>query len=132
MGASAISSVGLTYAQNTKDIDEYINHSGRSPWVKGLVMNREDEIRRDIILDLFCNFYLDITTIEERFDIEFQDHFAEELNSLKPMQSDGLIVVSENSLSVTDLGRFFIRNICMIFDQYLTGENPEARYSRTI
>ena len=99
-------------------------------WIKALLLNREDELRRELILDLFCNFYLNTQNLAQRFRIDFAEHFAAELKELKDMEQDGLIKVHPESLQVTDLGRFFIRNICMIFDQYL--ERSAGQYSKTI
>jgi hypothetical protein len=33
---------------------------------------------------------------------------------------------------VTELGKFFIRNICMIFDRYLEPDGGKRVYSRTV
>ena len=35
-------------------------------------------------------------------------------------------------LTVTRLGRFFIRNICMVFDRYLREGRERARYSKVV
>jgi oxygen-independent coproporphyrinogen-3 oxidase len=134
IGASSISSVGGTYAQNEKNIHDYRNRVDGRHWQKALVLSREDQLRREIILDLFCNFYLDTQRVERLFDISFSRHFSAELEALKPMADDGFLQIGENHIEVTELGRFFIRNICMTFDQYLAKErqNPEKRYSKTL
>ncbi len=133
LGASAISSVGPTYAQNEKDIDDYMKRSSSGCWIKGLILNDEDLIRREIILELFCNFFLDITDIERKYGINFNDHFKEELKALRTFDDDGLVELdSGRSITVTKLGRFFIRNICMNFDQYLKKDEGKVRYSKTI
>ncbi|MCP5050721.1 MAG: oxygen-independent coproporphyrinogen III oxidase, partial [bacterium] len=99
IGASSISSVGITYAQNEKDIDKYINNdpntSHQLHWIKGLIMTPGDNLRRELIMDLFCNFYLDTTALEKKFQIDFFQHFAAELEVLKPMENDGLIQINE-------------------------------------
>ncbi len=131
IGASSISSVGATYAQNVKDVAKYIEQAGTDTWVKALILTSEDLLRRELILDLFCNFYLDLSALEQKFGIGFAEHFAPELEKLKEMQQDGLIEIAPDHLRVTDLGRFFIRNICMTFDQYLEADS-QARYSKTL
>jgi len=132
-GASAISAASGTYTQNVKAVPEYLRREGGDRWVKGYVLDFEDELRREIIMDLFCNFHLDIRQVEEKFDIRFSDHFAAELEAMKPLVEDGLLVVAEGELAVTDLGRFFIRNISMTFDTYLRREaDTSRRYSKTI
>lgn len=132
LGASSISSVGRTYTQNEKALAPYMDRVGGSTWIRALMLGDEDVLRREIILDLFCNFYLDSAAVSERFGLDFHDHFAAELARLQPMETDGLLEVRPGEIQVTDLGRFFIRNICMVFDQYLAGEKREGRYSRTL
>ena len=133
LGASAISAASGTYTQNAKAVPEYLRLEGGDRWVRGYVLDQEDELRRDIIMDLFCNFYLSIRQVEAKFDICFADHFAAELDAMKPLVDDGLLVVTEDELAATDLGRFFIRNMSMIFDTYLRHEaDTTHRYSKTI
>jgi oxygen-independent coproporphyrinogen III oxidase len=131
IGASAISSVGACYTQNVKDVKQYIDRAGQSAWVKALVLTGEDELRRELIIDLFCNFFLDMRRLETKFKINFKEHFGEELAELGNMEQDGLVKLNEKSIEVTELGRFFIRNICMTFDQYL-GDATGAQYSKTL
>ena len=132
IGASAISSVDGTYAQNEKSLEAYLRKAGGSTWIKGLRLSSEDLLRREIILDLFCNFYLDVARIEQQFGLEFNRHFARELDQLALMEADGLLRMHDSKIQVSDLGRFFIRNICMCFDQYLSGESRQVSYSRTV
>jgi len=132
IGASSISSVGATYVQNEKDVRKYISNAADSTWVKALILSREDLLRRELILDLFCNFFLDTLGLERKFKINFKQHFVAELAELREMEKDGLIQFGNANLKVTDLGRFFIRNICMAFDQYLGEADSKAKYSKTI
>jgi oxygen-independent coproporphyrinogen-3 oxidase len=132
LGASAISSVGRTYCQNVKDIAAYRERAGAGTWIKGLWMSDEDVLRREIILDLFCNYHLNLGRVSREFNLDFHDHFSAELESLRPLAADGLVRIGADTLDVTETGRFFIRNICMVFDEYLAGENRENRYSRTV
>ena len=39
---------------------------------------------------------------------------------------------SRHGVEVTDLGRFFIRNVCMVFDRYLERNPGDRVYSRTV
>lgn len=132
LGASAISSVGLTYTQNLKGVKDYLGRKQAETWFKALLLNGEDALRREIILELFCNFYLDLEALNLRYDLDFTDHFHAELQALAPLADDGLVTISERAIEVTNLGRFFIRNICMTFDQYLNSSLADKRYSKTI
>jgi len=133
LGASGISSVSRTYTQNEKEITPYVDMPGLK-WVKGLLLSDEDLLRREVILDLFCNFHLDVRAVERKFGIEFSSHFGPELTAMAPMADDGLVRIEPGALDVTDVGRFFVRNVAMVFDQYVKAEGPSGtgRYSKVI
>jgi len=131
-GVSSIGSVGNAYAQNTKDLETYYAaiDAGKLPLERGLLLTRDDEIRRDVISELICQFALDLPSFGQRWNINASEYFADELQRLKPMQSDGLLSLSDNGIQVSDAGRLLIRNICMVFDIYL--KDSPARFSRVI
>jgi oxygen-independent coproporphyrinogen-3 oxidase len=132
LGLSSIGQVGDSFSQNEKDLEKYYQKidSKEIPISKGYINNNDDKIRRAIIMQLICHFELDFAKIEEHFEIIFRDYFADSLDSLKVMDSDGLIELNLNSIKVKDKGRILIRNICMLFDAYLP--KSETRFSRTI
>ena len=133
-GASAISSVGASYSQNAKDVDAYLGgiDAGTLPVERGFLLSREDEIRRELIIELFCTFSADLDSLGARFAVDPALLFAEDLAALDPMIDDGLVSVTPGAITVSEMGRFFIRNVCMAFDRYLE-RDPSARvYSRTV
>jgi len=131
-GVSSIGNVGNTFSQNVKTLDEYYAAIEKNtlPIERGLVLNRDDVIRQDVITQLICQFALNFNQIDLAWRIQSSDYFAHELIALEQMQKDGLLVLSEDGLQVTQPGRLLIRNICIVFDRYL----PEAqhRFSRAI
>ena len=131
-GVSSIGNVGNTFSQNVKTLDEYYAAIEKNtlPIERGLVLNRDDVIRQDVITQLICQFALNFNQIDQAWRIQSSDYFAHELIALEQMQKDGLLVLSEDGLQVTQPGRLLIRNVCMVFDRYL----PEAqhRFSRAI
>ena len=133
MGVSAISQVGDSFSQNVKDIDTYhqILADGRLPLERGFVVNEDDKLRRAVITELICHFELDGDRIGERFGIDFEDYFADELENLEPFIDDGLLSVEGSQIRVLPVGRLMIRNICMTFDRYLD-TTGERRFSRTL
>ena len=67
----------------------------------------------------------------------FQRRFAVELEELKQLSADGLIEIREDRLQVTQLGRLLIRNIAMVFDEWLRrdrrqDDTPKSRFSQTV
>jgi oxygen-independent coproporphyrinogen-3 oxidase len=72
--------------------------------------------------------------IERDFGINFDEHFAAELECLREMERDGLVRLDDESIVVAPLGRIFIRNIAMAFDEYLNRSEtqPKQMFSRTL
>jgi oxygen-independent coproporphyrinogen-3 oxidase len=133
MGITSIGMVANCYAQNLKTLDEYYAQidAGELAVFRGVSLTDEDILRREVINQLICNFVLRMPDIEEQFGIDFRDYFTKEMEELLPMQEDGLIKISNDSITVTPAGKLLIRNICMVFDAYLRARN-EQRFSRVI
>jgi oxygen-independent coproporphyrinogen-3 oxidase len=133
-GASSISQTDEVYAQNEKRPDAYQKLVGEHglATVKGYRTTADDKIRRDVITELMCDLSLDKASIEGRWNIRFDDYFADSLKLLKPLEADGLVEAGSAEIRVTHLGRLFLRNIAMSFDAYLNAPKQEApRYSMT-
>lgn len=134
LGVSAISMLGDSYAQNQKDLQIYqseVQKKGNALW-KGFTLNQDDKIRRDVIKQLICHFNLNKTTIENRYQIKFDDYFAEDLQLLAPLVKDGLVENKADSLIVSAKGQMLIRNICMCFDIYMRKVARQQQFSRVI
>ena len=134
MGVSSISSVHNSYSQNEKNIDGYYAaiQAGQLPIVRGLSLTQDDILRKTIIQQLSCHFQLDFRKIEKKFGVVFIDYFADEIEALKPMQDDALLILQNNSITVTPLGRLLIRNVCMLFDVYLRQQTGQQSFSKVI
>ncbi len=142
-GVSAISAIGNCLIQNHKAIADYNRaiDKGILPLSRGLFLNRDDLLRKQVIMQLICHFRLDIHAFEQQHGIEFFEYFAPELLQLQQMIADGLIGVNQHEIQVSPSGRLLIRAICMIFDAYLhtevnqqTNRKPKTaiRYSQVI
>ncbi|MDX1303958.1 oxygen-independent coproporphyrinogen III oxidase [Photobacterium sp.] len=134
MGVSAISMIGDCYAQNQKELKAYyadVNNKHQALW-KGVSLDADDLLRREVIKALICNFQLDMTVIEEHFDLNFKQYFAEDLKLLQTFINDGLVTVDERVIQVELKGRLLIRNICMCFDKYLRDRARQQQFSRVI
>jgi oxygen-independent coproporphyrinogen-3 oxidase len=133
MGVTSISQVGNTYSQNTRDEESYYKliAENQLPIMRGFTLSMDDILRRDLIAKLICNFSLNISELEKKYDIVFNSYFCDELRELEVMQEDGLVSVNSQSITVHPAGRLLIRNICMIFDAYLKGDR-KARFSKVI
>ncbi len=133
-GMSSISQTEACYWQNIKDLPEYYKSldQGRLPFAKGYLSMIEDQIRRQVIMRLMCDLSLDYAAMSRYLETDFATHFAAELASLDDLEADGLVERSATGLTVTELGRLFIRNIAMRFDAYRKVQETEARFSKTI
>lgn len=132
LGITSIGRVGDAYIQNVKDLDSYarlIAHH-KLPVFKGVDLDDDDKIRRAVITQLICHFALHFAAIEQRFSLCFADYFARELEALRPMQADGLLLLSAGGIAVSPAGRLLIRNICMVFDRYLA--QKQQQFSKVI
>ncbi len=134
MGLTSISQFGRIYAQNIKDEKGYFGllDEGFLPVSRGFILDEDDILRRDVITRLMCDFELNYDYIENKYKIEFDRYFAWGLSNLKDMIDDGLVVLEERKITVTENGRLFIRNIAMNFDGYLERQEDNSRYSKTI
>ncbi|WP_194438626.1 oxygen-independent coproporphyrinogen III oxidase [Vibrio fluminensis] len=133
-GVSAISMIGDAYAQNQKELKKYyaqVNEQRHALW-KGVSLDSDDLIRREVIKQLICNFKLDKVFIEREFKLNFNQYFAQDLELLQTFINDGLVEVDESEIRVTLRGRLLIRNICMCFDKYLRDRARQQQFSRVI
>ena len=134
LGVSSIGKVGDCYAQNIKDIRTWqsVVSEGKLPIWRGVSLNTEDRLRRRVIESIMCHGEVDFDTFEDMFAIDFHEHFAPELDSLEQMEADGLLNMSGDSFGVTAAGRLLVRNIAMVFDEYLKAPESAPRFSRVI
>ena len=129
LGMSAISDSWYAFAQNEKSVEEYQKrvNDGIIPVVKGHILNDEDLVIRKHILNIMCR-------LETSWDL--QTAFPElnsALETLKEMETDGLVEISENRIKITEKGRAFTRNVAMTFDLRMMRNKPETRiFSMTI
>ncbi|CAH6794781.1 coproporphyrinogen III dehydrogenase [Vibrio chagasii] len=133
-GVSAISMVGDSYAQNQKELKKYyaqVNDLRHALW-KGVALDNDDLLRREVIKQLICNFKLDKTMIESEFAVDFNRYFKEDLELLQTFINDDLVEVDDKEIRVTLRGRLLIRNICMCFDKYLRAKARQQQFSRVI
>lgn len=134
LGVSSISGIDGVYAQNFRDLKGYYAAVERKvlPTMRGIRLTGDDVIRRAVIGKLLCHCVLHKNEIETEFGIRFDEYFADELRRLEPLKSDGLVDLSGETISVTQLGRIFIRNVGMVFDKYLQKPKSKPVFSKTL
>jgi len=130
LGVSSISDSWDMFAQNVKTLPEYYKllEENKLPIFKGHILSNEDLLVRKLILDLMCHFS---TSIEEykKYDL----HYAIFKSKIKPLLEDGIVKIIDNQLYITELGKPFVRNVCMTLDSYLDGYvDNSQRFSSTV
>ena len=134
LGVSSISGIDRTYAQNQRNLKEYSAAIERQelPTMRGIMLNDDDVLRRAVISRLLCHCVLHKAEVETEFGIRFDDYFVGELQKLEAFRADGLVTLTPASISVTQLGRIFIRNVGMVFDKYLQQPKSKPVFSKTL
>lgn len=134
LGVSSISAIGNSFSQNTKELQDYYKAIDKQAHahVKGVSLSTDDIIRGEVIRELMCNLYVDKAKISAKFDINFDEYFAEDLPLLEIFINDGLVSNTSESIQVVQKARLLIRNICMSFDAYMKQHVNKQRFSRVI
>ena len=134
LGVSSIGGIGASYAQNAKTLPEYYEALalGRFPVVRGINLDAEDLLRRQVIMALMCQGRVEMSVVEAVHGVVFTKHFAPELARLARYVEMGLVRVGPNAIEVTPTGWFFVRVLAMAFDGALGAEAPRERFSRVI
>ncbi len=135
LGLTSIGFLENTFVHNIKVLPEYykVLDEGKLPVERGKILTHDDTVRRWTINVLMCQFQLDKVNFQTIFGTSFDIYFENEQKHLKHCQEEGLLEEVGSTLKVTEIGKIFIRNICMGFDAYLQKKaTPQQRFSRTI
>lgn len=121
LGPTSTFSFGRYYAQSTYDLHEYKDkvENGIFPISKSYVLNDDDLLRRECNFELQCNQLLNLDKINQTYNIDFNSYFKKEIIRLKEFENKGFIVFNNNQITVTTIGRYFVRQICQVFDTFL-------------
>ncbi|MGO2356037.1 MAG: oxygen-independent coproporphyrinogen III oxidase [Marinomonas foliarum] len=134
-GVSAISELNGVYIQNYTDLPTYRSsiEKGQLAIAKGYISDCDDRIRHHVIMTLISQFQLNMTLVEQKFSIDFDKYFSQEIDSLTPMLQDGMLEFDrsgmQTTIKITGRGRLLIRCICMVFDKHL---NSTVKFSKVI
>ena len=102
------------------------------PVFRGLELEPDDILRKDVINQIMCYFKLDIAKLETKWGVNFSEYFEREFSHLYEMEKEGLIKISEGQIDVLPAGRLLARSVCMEFDRYLQEKETQQRYSKVI
>ena len=127
-GVSAVSQLGNLYYHNSHDINSYQTacRNQQLPPATGVLCTKKDQIHRAVIQALTCQFEVNFSVIEQCFAIDFASYFAAQWPQLLRMQSNGLLELSEQKLSITAPGRLYTLTGCQLFDDYLAQDTNQT------
>jgi len=134
-GLSAISQFQNIYAQNLKNLKDYYSRvdSREAATNVGYRMTFDDHVRKETIMQLMCHLEIDKSDIEAKFDIDFEDYFADDIGKLNVFIADGLLENDVDKIKIVGSGILIIRNIAMCFDAYLEKMMKEKPvFSKTV
>jgi oxygen-independent coproporphyrinogen-3 oxidase len=122
LGCSSISDSWDAFAQNVKTVEEYkkIVNDGHFPIFKGHRLSLEDLVIRTHILDLMC-----------QHETNIDKYYTLNKNKFDTLESDGLISISETKIIISEIGKLFLRNICLAFDLRYWEKVPEGNLFST-
>ncbi|MGH1357372.1 MAG: oxygen-independent coproporphyrinogen III oxidase [Burkholderiaceae bacterium] len=135
LGASAISKIGTCYSQNLRGIKEYCDALDRGvlPVLRGVALNSDDLLRRELIMELMCQGRIDKQAVSASTQLAFDDQFANELTLLSQYEQLGLVINTDNFIQVTESGRRkALRAIGAIFDHHLQTDQTRRGFSRVL
>ncbi|MGM0504633.1 MAG: oxygen-independent coproporphyrinogen III oxidase [Bacteroidota bacterium] len=120
-GVSGISQMEDGYVQNTKNIKAYTDNLklNQLPVERGYKLSPREKTIKEVINTLMCNQYLHWENMAGKLNLSVKD--LKQSVSFNPdlfddFVDDGLLIMNEHELKVTEKGSLFIRNIAATLD----------------
>ena len=123
-GVTGISQLGTAYIQNSKSIPEYIEklEADTLPVAKGYALNKDEQITREVIEMLMCNYTLRWEELANRLSLsveEIKRATAYNEQRLQEFADDGLIIWDADHIQMTSEGKLFVRNVAASLDKLM-------------
>ena len=120
-GVSSISQLEKGYAQNIKSVKGYIEsiNSGHLPIEKGYMLTENEIIVREVINQLMCNMHINWQELADRLNITqtaIKNAITYDSAELMKFEEDGILLLTDDGLEMTETGTLFIRNVAASFD----------------
>lgn len=127
-GVTGISQLSTAYTQNSKDINEYIEriNSGTFAISKGYTLDRDEQITREVIETLMCNYSLNWQEVADRLSLpvnEVKAATAYNEARLREFAADGIIHFDDRHIQMTPEGALFVRNVAASLDRLMIHSN---------
>ena len=134
-GVTGISQLDDAYAQNGRDINEYIAamNDGRLYITRGYHLSAQAKLVRQVVETLMCNYALNWDDVAAHLGVSATDvreacgydeaRFCE-------MQADGLLRFDDDHIEVNTCGRPFVRCVAAALDPLMA--NTDKQFSKPI
>jgi oxygen-independent coproporphyrinogen-3 oxidase len=125
LGPSSLSDAWTAFSQNEKDYKKWredILANGFS-LIHGHVLTEKELFKRTKILDMMCEF---------ETELKPSDLSANQQEKIKMLVEDKLLVQTPTTLKSTEIGKQFVRNICMAIDDSFDGDSKKNIFSQTV
>jgi oxygen-independent coproporphyrinogen III oxidase len=132
-GTTGISQLATAYSQNTKDIKTYVDtlQNKRLPVLKGYTLREEEQIAREVINSLMCNYEINWKELADHLKTDI-DKIKSAMNynetALNEFVEDGLIEYDNNHISMLPKATPFVRNIAASLDKLMI--DTDKRFSK--
>lgn len=134
-GVTAISQLDDGYAQNGRDISEYIDtiNNGRLYIQRGYRLTEQEKLVREVIETLMCNYSLRWSDLASRTGVSIEEirkacQYDEAI--IAEMATDGLLSLDADQIMVNSDGRPFVRCVAAALDPLM--KNSDKQFSRPI
>jgi oxygen-independent coproporphyrinogen-3 oxidase len=133
-GISSIGKVDDCYSQNVRTLDEYYESLDQDhlPALRGMQLDKDDLLRRELIGELLCQFTLNTKVFADAHDIDFLNYFKIEMKELKSLEEAGLVEWQGANITVPIKGRLLARRVAMTFDRHLRESQAIGTYSKVL
>lgn len=134
-GVTGISQLATAYTQNEKSIDKYIArvNNGELPIVRGYELNRDEQITREVISALMCNYEVRWKDIAEELSLSISD-IKHALNydeaRLLEFAADDIIDYTTEKITVNPKAAPFVRNVAASLDKLML--NTDKQFSKSV
>lgn len=134
-GVTGISQLDDAYAQNGRDIHEYIDtiNQGQLYIRRGYQLSSQEKLVREVIEALMCNYQLKWSDVAERLQVSVEalkKACGYDEAVMQEMQTDGLLTLDTDRLVMNEGGRPFVRCVAAALDPLM--KNTDKKFSKPI
>ena len=134
-GVTGISQLDDAYAQNGRNISEYIDtvNQGHLYIRRGYVLSDQQKLVREVIETLMCNYSLCWSDVAARLGVSadaLREACGYKESVFSEMQADGLLSFDDDHIRVDTSGRPYVRCVAAALDPLLV--NTDKNFSKPV